>query len=69
MGISECHITERNEKAPKKVEGTFMITEVQQEDDFLDLLQAEPLSMRTSSHTIHRQRTGVYMQTWKRGII
>ena len=31
MGISERYTTERNEKAPKKLRGTFMITEVHQE--------------------------------------
>ena len=37
MGISERHITERNEKAPKKVEGPFMITEAHQEGRFYRL--------------------------------
>ena len=35
MGISKRYTNERDEKAPKKVEGTFMITEVHQEGRFL----------------------------------
>ena len=34
MGISERHTNERNEKAPKKWRGPFMITEVHQEGRF-----------------------------------
>ena len=37
MGISERHSTERNEKAPKKWRGPFMITEVHQEGRFYRL--------------------------------
>ena len=37
MGISERYTTERNEKAPKKLRGTFMITEVHQEGRFYRL--------------------------------
>ena len=37
MGISERHTTERNEKAPKKHRGLFMITEVHQEERFYRL--------------------------------
>ena len=34
MGISKRYINERNEKAPKKWTGPFMITEVHQEGSF-----------------------------------
>ena len=37
MGFSERHTTERNEKAPKKWRGHFMITEVHQEGRFYRL--------------------------------
>ena len=37
MGISERYTTERNEKAPKKVRGLFMITEVHHEGRFYRL--------------------------------
>ena len=37
MGISERYTTERNEKAPKKWRGPFMITEVHQEGRFYRL--------------------------------
>ena len=37
MGISERYTTERNEKAPKKWRGLFMITEVHQEGRFYRL--------------------------------
>ena len=30
---------------------------------------AEPPTTRTLGHTTHRQKTGVYLRTWKRGII
>ena len=44
-------------------------------DDFvvdrIDLkkIGEEPLITKTLSHTIHRQKTGVYLRTWKKGII
>ena len=63
MGISERYTTERNEKAYKKWRGPFMITEVHQEGRFYRL------STGRSAHTAHRQKTGVYLQTWKRWII
>ena len=37
MGISERYTTERNEKAPKKWSGPFMITEMHQEGHFYRL--------------------------------
>ena len=56
-------------KLLKKWRGPFMITEVHQEGRFYRLSTAEPPTTRTLSHTIHRQKTGVYPQTWKKGII
>ena len=46
-----------------------MIAEVHQEGRFYRLRLAEPPITRMSSHTIHQQKTGVYLQTWKKGII
>ena len=62
MGISERYTIDRIEKSPKKLRGPFMITEVLQEGCFYKL--AEPLITKTLSHTTHRQKTGVYLQTW-----
>ena len=47
-----------------------MITEVHQEGRFYRLStgRAEPLITKTLSHTTHREKIGVYLQTWKRGI-
>ena len=52
-------------KLLKKWRGPFMITEVHQEGRFYRL------STGRAAHyeNINRQKTGVYMQTWKRGII
>ena len=63
MGTSERYTTERNEKALKKVEETL--------HDYGGAPGGapEPPTTRTLSHTIHRQKTGVYPQTWKKGII
>ena len=58
MGISKRNTTKRNKKAPKSGG-----------DPFIDSVLAVPLTRRTLSHTTHRQKTGVYLQTWKRGII
>ena len=69
MGISERYINERNEKAPKKWKGPFMITIVHQEGRFYRLSTTKLPTTRTLSHTIHRQNTGVYPQTLKKGII
>ena len=54
-------------KLLKKWRGSFLITELHQEERFYRL--AEPLITRKLSCTIHPQNTGVYLQTWKRGII
>ena len=64
MGISERYTTEKNEKAPKKRRGPFIVTEVHQEGRFYRLSTGPE---RTLSHTTYRQKTGVYLQTWKRG--
>ena len=69
MGISERYTTERDKEALKKWRGPFMITEVHQEGRFYRLSTGRAPTTRTSSHTIHRQKTGVYLQTWKKGII
>ena len=69
MGFSERYITERNEKAPKKWRGPFMITEVHQEGRFYRLSTGGAAHYENNKPTIHRQKTGVYPQTWKKGII
>ena len=63
MGFSERHTTERNEKAPKKRRGPFMITEVHQEGRFYRLNPAEPLMTqpidRRLVHTCRHGRGGL----------
>ena len=56
-------------KLLKKWRWPFMITEVHQEGRFYRLSTGRAAHYETLSHTIHRQKTGVYLQTWKKGII
>ena len=69
MGISERYTTEVKEKVPKKWRRTFMITEVHQEGRFYRLSTGRAAHYENIKQTNHRQKTGVYLQTWKRGII
>ena len=46
-----------------------MITEVHQEGRFYRLSTGRAAHYENINHTTHRQKTGVYLQTWKMGII
>ena len=56
-------------KLLKKWRGPFMITEVHLEGRFYKLSIGRAAHYENINHTIHRQKTGVYLQTWKKGII
>ena len=53
----------------KNWRGPFMITEVHQEERFYRLITGRAAHYENIKPLIHRQKTGVYPQTWEKGII
>ena len=69
MGISERFTTERDKKASEEVEGTLHDYRGAPRGRFYRLSTGRAAHYENIKPTIHRQKTGVYLQTWKKGII